>query len=33
MQKLTNTKKGLANGLPWCVPIGERMTNKVFEEE
>jgi hypothetical protein len=33
VQKLTNTKRGLANGLPWRMPIKERMTNRVLEEE
>jgi len=32
-KKLTNTKKNPTNGLVWCMPIKERMTNKAFEEE
>jgi hypothetical protein len=33
VQKLTNTKRRPSNGLPWCMPIEERMTNKALEEE
>jgi hypothetical protein len=32
LKELTNTKKNLTNGLPWCMPIEKRMTNKALEK-
>jgi len=33
LKELTNTKKNPTNGLPWCMPIEKRMSNKALEEE